>query len=278
MMPTMPFPPIADSHAHLYEDCFAEDLVAVIARAQEAGVSHIVIPAVNYATSVSSLALAKSYPQLIKVALGLHPGEVKSDFEQQLGKILPLLEEHTRQADSPLVAVGEIGLDYYWDTTYKEAQKEALGVQLEWALRLDLPVILHTREAHSDMVEMVARYAPKGLRGVFHSFTGDKTELQDLLAFERFMVSINGIVTFKNSRTLQEAVCYIPSDRLLIETDAPYLAPVPKRGKRNEPAYLCHTLQVLASLRGETPEDLATTTLENTQKLFFRRGKSSSVA
>ena len=167
----------------------------------------------------------------------------------------------------PHVAIGEIGLDYYWDTTYQREQIEAFERQLHWAVKLDIPVILHIREAFADAFDTLRRVNLPQLRGVFHSFTGTREELEEALSFPSFYVGINGVVTFKNS-TLKEYVASIPLERLLLETDAPYLAPVPKRGKRNEPAFLPHTASFVASCYELTDDTLTAKTSENARRLF----------
>lgn len=259
---------IADSHSHIYAEEFDEDRDDVIKRARESGVVCVVMPATDPESIKRVIGVSECYPGITRMAFGLHPESVGIDFQEQLGSVrLALL---SKLDDPSLVAIGEIGLDYYWDETYKREQREALRSQFEWALEMDLPVILHTRQAHKDMVEVVADYVPKGLRGVFHSFAGSEEELRELLAFESFFVGINGIVTFKKSDALRHSVLKVPRDRLLLETDAPYLAPVPHRGKRNEPSFLRYTLDTLAQLFGTTSEELASITCANALRLFRR--------
>lgn len=253
---------IIDTHAHLYAEEFASDLVEVVARAQEAGLSEVIMPATDRASYESMMALSRLYAGYLFPTIGLHPTYVKEDWQDELSFVRKQLPQH------PFVAVGEIGLDYYWDTTYLSEQIEAFETQLAWAQDFDLPVIIHTREAFADTFASMARM-PHRVRGVFHSFTGSEAELDEALSFEGMMIGINGVVTFKNSR-LREYIARIPLDRLLLETDAPYLAPVPRRGKRNEPAFIAHTLSFVAELYGCTTEQLAEATGANARRLFPR--------
>jgi len=209
-------------------------------------------------------ALAEREPD-VRFALGLHPLYVNDAGPEDL--------EHLRQRvmavrDHPrFVGIGEIGLDYYWDMTYQREQIEAFERQLHWAAKLDIPVILHIREAFADAFDTLRQVNLPQLRGVFHSFTGTREELEEALSFPSFYVGINGVVTFKNS-TLKEYVASILLERLLLETDAPYLAPVPKRGKRNEPAFLPHTASFVASCYELTDDTLIANTSENARQLF----------
>lgn len=261
---------IADSHSHIFSEAFDADRDEVVTRAMRAGVVAIVMPNISSASLHQITATANRYPNVALMALGVHPEAVKETYKEELATVREAIERF--RGENQVVAIGEIGLDYYWDTTYAHEQRIALRMQLEWALELDLPVIIHTRSAHSDMVHAVGEYASKGLRGVFHSFGGSKDELEELLAFEGFMIGINGIATFKKSDDLRALLPLIPPDRLLLETDAPYLAPVPKRGKRNEPAFSRYTLAVIAECLGLTDEEAAERTFENYKTLFKRRG------
>ncbi len=253
---------IIDTHTHIYAEEFDADWEAMLQRALEAGVSTMIMPSVD---STSYPRLRRAYeacPDHLRVALGLHPTSVDASYEHELA----FVEAHL--GDLPLVAIGEIGLDYYWDTTYRAEQIEAFGRQIALASRLGLPIIVHTRDAFADTFATIRQAVPQGqVRGVFHSFTGSEAELDEALAFEGFMIGLGGVVTFKNS-LLRSYVGRIPLDRLLLETDAPYLSPVPKRGKRNEPAHLTHILEHLAPLWGLTPPELASATTLNAQRLF----------
>lgn len=255
-----------DSHTHIFEEGFSEDLPEVLARACRAGVSHMVLPNIDL-TSLDRLhSLHQNYPKQTSIAIGLHPSSVAHDYREQLEK---LYHHVASLAPHSLVAIGEVGLDYYWDRTFYHEQQQALREQIGWALEYNLPLILHTRSAHTEMLELLSSYlSDKRLRGVFHSFTGTPEELEQLLSFSpNFYVGINGVVTFKKS-ILRDFIATIPLDRLLLETDAPYLAPVPHRGKRNEPAFLKNVRDEVARAYGVTPEVIDRQTSENAQRLF----------
>lgn len=250
-----------DSHTHVYSLDFAEDLDAMLERAQSAGIEQMILPAVDSTSWERLWTLSQQHPGYLYPTLGLHPTSVREDYKEELTFVEERLDKY------PIVAIGEIGLDYHWDTTYREQQLDAFATQLTWAHSRDLPVILHIREAFEDAVALMRRLDLPGLRGVFHSFTGTESELADALSFESFYVGINGVVTFKNS-SLREYVTRIPLERLLIETDAPYLAPVPKRGKRNEPSFLPYTASYLADCYEVSEAKLIEHTTSNARRLF----------
>lgn len=254
---------LVDTHTHIYSEDFDVDIDAVLQRAADSAVSKMVLPNVDRDSFPRMMSLATAHPGVLYACTGLHPTSVGEDYREQLA----FVEQTLQQGAERFVAIGEIGLDYYWDTTFAQEQAEAFRTQLEWSLHYDLPVILHTRDAFADTFMMLREVNSSGLRGVFHSFTGTPEELDEALSFPSFMIGLNGVVTFKNS-TLRDYVGRIPLDRLLIETDAPYLSPVPKRGKRNEPAFMVHTFEFLASLYGLAPNELAQITTANAQRLF----------
>ena len=251
---------LIDSHTHIYAEEFDEDFSDMLQRAEESGVTQMVLPCVDCESWPLIHSLSEAHPQRLFPTIGLHPTYVKEDYEAQLS----YLEQHLEEG---IVAIGEIGLDYYWDTTFKAEQLKAFERQVRWAHRLGLPVILHVREAFRDTFDLLRSLQLPGLRGVFHSFTGSREELQEALYFEHFYIGINGVVTFKNS-SLKEYVSDIPLDRLVVETDAPYLAPVPKRGRRNEPAFLPYTASFVASCYQISDEELCARTSENARRLF----------
>ena len=250
-----------DSHTHVYSEDFAEDLEAMLERARTAGIEQMVLPAVDSSSWERLWALCQRYPDFLYPTAGLHPTSVGEDYLRELAYVEERLDSY------PIVALGEIGLDYHWDTSYKGQQLEAFATQLRWAHQRGLPVILHIREAFADAFALLRQLALPGLRGVFHSFTGTEEELVEALSFEGFYVGINGVVTFKNSN-LRDYINRIPLERLLIETDAPYLAPVPKRGRRNEPSYLPYTASYLADCYGIPEERLVEATTANARELF----------
>lgn len=251
-----------DSHSHLYLEDFSNDLPQVIDRAKSAGVSHVLLSNIDSTTIGDLLRVCNEYPDYCFPMMGLHPTSVKENYEEELR----IVREHLLQPNH-YIAVGEIGIDLYWDKTFLDQQKEALDRQLQMALEFALPVVIHTRDAFDEVCEVLEKYKKTPLKGVFHSFTGTFQDASKLLEFENFMLGINGVVTFKNS-SLSEELKQIPLDRLLIETDAPYLTPVPYRGRRNESAYLQYTLSKLSDVYRLAPHEVAEITTRNTLKVF----------
>lgn len=252
---------LIDSHAHIYDEAFDEDREQMMQRAREAGLVHIVMPSISREEYPRLTSVLEQYPQETSAALGLHPAYVKEDYRDELAFIQEKIDEY------PWVAIGEIGLDYYWSTDFKAEQLEALRFQLDLALSRDLPVIFHVRNAFEDLLKILNVPAYRELRGIIHSFTGTQEELEAVLSLPNMLVGINGVSTFKNSN-LRDYIAMIPLQRLVLETDAPYLAPVPMRGKRNEPAFIRHTAGHIASLWGLTLDELSEVTSRNTAKLF----------
>lgn len=254
-----------DSHTHIFEPEFDEDRREVLERACGAGVEHLILPNIDVESLPHLLQTHEDFPHNTSIAIGLHPTSVGQDFASQL----EVIREAVRNYRSKVVAIGEVGLDFYWDRTFVREQEDALRIQVEWAIEEDLPLILHTRSAHREMLDLLSAYCGEArLRGVFHSFTGCEEELEELIAFSpRFMIGINGVVTFKKS-TLREYIARIPLDRLLLETDAPYLAPVPHRGKRNEPSFLPNILAEVARAFGLFPAQLEEAISANSRQLF----------
>ena len=256
-----------DTHCHIDEEAFAADREAVIARQRESGVEAMIVPGINVASIETVLTVCHTHPGYCYPALGLHPEDVKDDWKEQLA----IIEQAIRAHRDELVAIGEIGLDYYWDKTYKEAQQEVLRRQLLLARELDLPVILHNREATEDIVNCVkavsiqpSAFSP--LRGVFHCFNGSRETVQQILDMG-FYVGIGGVLTFKNSK-LAEKLDAVPLDRIVLETDAPYMAPVPHRGERNESRFMIHVAERLGEVFGCTPEAVIAQTTTNAKRLF----------
>lgn len=251
---------IVDTHTHLYLPEFEQPSEAV-KRALDAGVGHMVFPNVDLTTVEPMLALHREFPAETSVAMGLHPTEVNADWEKSLADIEAFMRDGTHY-----VAVGEIGIDLYWDKTFRREQMEVFARQVEWANELDLPIIIHCREGLDEVLEVLdgASAMP---RGVFHSFGGDVDDVRRIRCRGDFYFGINGIVTFKNSR-LREVLPEIGIDRIVLETDSPYLAPVPHRGKRNESAYIVHTAAYVAQTLGMTLEETAAATTRNAGSLF----------
>lgn len=254
---------IIDTHSHLFVEEFDEDRPEVMRRAREAGVQRILMPNIDLSTVEPMLRVCAEYSGFCYPMLGLHPTEVTADYRQGLSELKQLLQSHPQT----FVAIGEVGLDLYWDKTYKAEQLAVLEEQIGWALEYDLPLVIHSREAFPELYALFSHYKDAPIRGIFHSFTGTADEAQSLLEFPGFMLGINGVVTFKRS-TLPEALREVPLTRLVVETDSPYLAPTPHRGKRNESSYIVRVVEKLAEIYGCSPEVVAEQTYTNATNLF----------
>ena len=261
---------IIDTHSHLFVEEFGEDRAEVMRRAREAGITRIVMPNIDAASIAPMLQVCAEYPNFCYPTLGLHPTEVKEDYRQVLDNMKQQLEASAQGevVHSPFVAIGEVGLDFYWDTTYKQEQLSALDAQVGWALEYDLPLIIHSREAFPELYSLFLNYKDTPLRGVFHSFTGTADEAHALLEFPGFVLGVNGVVTFKKS-ALPEALREVPLSRLVVETDSPYLAPVPYRGKRNESSYVVRVIDKLAEVYQCSSDRVAEQVYDTAYRLFF---------
>lgn len=248
---------LTDTHTHPY---YCDDSESFVQRAVAAGVDRMIMPNVDLDSLAPMKNLAAKFPENLRMAVGLHPTEVKEDADEVLKEILKELDSGT-----PYVAIGEIGIDLYWDKTFKDKQMQILDAQIAEAEKRDLPVIIHCREGLDETLEVLSGH--NKVRGVFHSFGGTVNDAERILALNRFLIGINGIVTFKNSR-LGEVVATLPSERILLETDSPYLAPVPHRGKANESSYLPYIAQTVAKAKGLTVDEVATITSNNSVTLF----------
>ena len=264
-----------DSHMHIDDTAFDADREDVIVRQREAGVEAMVVPGINVASVTTVLDVCHAHPGFCYPALGLHPEEVKADWQEQLAVIEAAICTHRDE----LVAIGEIGLDYYWDKTFKEEQKEVLRRQLLLACELDLPVILHNRDATEDILTIVkeVQMVSGKLRGVFHCYSGSK-ETAEIILNLGFHLGIGGVLTFKNSK-LRDTIAELNEseiinhkfeiiNRLLLETDAPYMAPVPHRGERNESRFMMHVADTLAQALQTTSQAIIDTTNANARALF----------
>lgn len=259
-------PALIDTHCHLNFPSFDDDRAAVLARAEAAGVSRIIVPAVDLRSCRQALQLAETHSGL-HAAIGIHPNS-SMEFDGASIGALRDMASHRR-----VVAIGEIGLDYYRESSPKRAQKAALEKQLELAAELELPVIIHNREAAADLMAILENWAPtvpeslRGRLGVLHSFSATYDIAERALELG-FYIGFTGPVTFKNADSLRDVARRLPLDRLLIETDSPFLAPQQRRGKRNEPAYLRYVCEKLAALRGVNPAQMARGTTSNALALF----------
>ncbi|MDE6267444.1 MAG: TatD family hydrolase [Muribaculaceae bacterium] len=251
-----------DTHTHLYLSEFEPDVTAAVDRAVDAGVRFMLFPNVDLTTVEPMKNLHSLRTDVTAMAMGLHPTEVKADYPGTLEQI----RNELFRDPSEYVAVGEIGVDLYWDKTFRKEQMEAFRQQCEWGVTLDKPVIIHCREGLDEVLEVLASL-PVPPRGVFHSFGGTPEDVDRIRKAGDFYFGINGIVTFKNS-SLRKTLPHIHPSRLLLETDSPYLAPVPMRGRRNESAYLVHTAAHVADALGMTMSDLANLTSNNAKTLF----------
>lgn len=247
-----------DTHSHPYLKAFENGGDDAIRRAVDAGVTHIVLPNVDSSTIAPMMALHSRFPEYTSMAMGLHPTEVDDNWEQTVTEMEKMLET------GDFVAVGEVGIDLYWDKTRKREQMEAFARQLRIAERLQLPVIIHCREALDETLEVIREVRPTVML-IFHSFTGSPDDVRRIREVCDPMFGINGVVTFKNAQEIREALPVIGPDRILLETDAPYLAPVPYRGKRNEPAYVTKTCEKVAEVLGMTPAEVEASTDINAQ-------------
>lgn len=265
-----------DTHAHLDGEEFGEDLEIVMQRAREAGCGKIFVPAIDLATSQRILDLCGKYEGFLYPMVGLHPEEVRADWHEQLEKIHSLFSHHfpLSSLHSPLssfhspIAIGEVGLDFYWSREFEQEQLLAFEEQVRWSVELQLPLMIHCRKAQNEMVGILKKYAKEIPGGVFHCFTGNEVEARQLLEFEQFVLGIGGVLTFKKSHLPETLSAAVPLDRIVLETDAPYMAPVPLRGQRNEPAFIRHVITRMAVAYGVSEEDIATQTTLNALRIF----------
>ena len=249
---------IFDTHAHYDDKAFDSDRDRLLSQLPEAGVALILDPGCDVKSSESALALAEKFPY-VYAAVGIHPEELPEDPLEDLTRIWELAE-HPR-----CVAVGEIGLDYYWDSTRKEEQKQLFRRQIELALELDKPLVVHDREAHGDCLEIVKDY-PNAF-GVFHCFSGSAEMAEELLK-RGWYLGFDGPVTYKNARKVLEVLAICPLDRILIETDSPYLSPIPMRGKRNDSRNLRYVIEKISEIKDMSVEEIESHSMENGKRLF----------
>lgn len=250
-----------DTHCHIDGEEFDEDREAVITRAREAGVCKVMVPAIDLVSSERIIKLCSQYPDYLYPMVGLHPEEVRVDWREQLAAIKSHLEPG-------IIAIGEVGLDFYWSREFEGEQQEAFEEQVRWSVETQLPLMIHCRKAQNELVAILKKYEKELPGGVFHCFTGNEIEAQQLLQFDRFVLGIGGVLTFKKSHLPEVLPKVVPLDRIVIETDAPYMAPVPMRGKRNEPAFTQYVLQKLAESYGINEKALAEKTNANVQRIF----------
>lgn len=249
-----------DTHAHVTDERFQYDRGEMLEQCFAAGVEYIVCPAVDRKTSEAAIQMSKEYPQ-IYAAVGVHPHEAKDVTEEDYVQFKKWALEEEK-----VVAIGEIGLDYYYDFSDREKQKEVFIRHLHLAREVDLPIIIHDRDAHGDVMEIL-RTEGKGVRGIFHCYSGSYEMAKEAIKMG-FYISFSGTVAFPKSTKLKEVARQIPLDKILIETDAPYLTPPPFRGRRNQPSYTQYVAEEIAKLKGMDVEEFAEITLENAKKCF----------
>ncbi len=251
---------IIDTHAHLYSEEFQVDIDLVMDRAQKAGVSKMYLPAIDSSETESMMALEQKYPGVCIAMMGLHPCYVKENVALELEHVRSWLEKRD------FVAIGEIGLDFYWDKTFTHQQYEAFDIQMQWALELNRPIVIHTRNAMQETINRVKPFAQKGLKGIFHCFSGSTESAKQIIDLG-FLLGIGGVITYKNAG-LPEVLENVNLEHLVLETDAPYLTPVPFRGKRNESSYLSFIITKLAEVKGISEEEVARITTLNAEMIF----------
>lgn len=251
---------LIDTHAHLYAEQFSADRPAMVERARDNGVDLVLLPNIDRSSIEPMLAAEREYAGWCMAMMGLHPTSVKEDFELELEAVRQQL------ARRQWVALGEIGIDLYWDKTFFDQQQQAFRQQVAWALDYNLPIVIHSRESIDILIGLLREVGDDRLRGVFHCFTGDEHQAAQIFELG-FYIGIGGVLTFKNGG-LDRVVQQLPLERMVLETDAPYLAPVPYRGKRNESSYLRQIAERLADLKGRSIDDIAEQTSHNAQALF----------
>ncbi len=253
---------LIDTHAHLYLHEFDEDRDQMMERALESGVSHFFLPHIDRYSTAALLQLEADYPHQCHAMMGLHPCSVKEDVEEALAHVRSWLEKR------PFCAVGEIGLDLYWDKTWWEQQQEAFRRQIRWAKEFGMPIAIHSRDAMDACIDIVKKEKDDRLNGVFHCFSGTLEQARQIIELG-FYMGIGGVATYKNGG-LDQVIPHTGLEWVVLETDAPYLTPVPHRGKRNESAYLTLIARRVAQLAGTTPEEVADVTSRNALELFPR--------
>ena len=261
-----------DTHIHLDGEEFAPDIDQVVERAREAGVQKMFLPAIDVKSCHSVLATCQRFPDLCFPMLGLHPEEVRSDWRSSLEQIKEIiLSSLLSPLPSKVIAIGEVGLDYYWSREFEQEQLEAFEEQVRWSVETRLPLMIHCRKAQNELVAILRRYKDDLPGGVFHCFTGNDVEARQLLEFPNFVLGIGGVLTFKKSHLPEVLPANVPLNRIVLETDAPYMAPVPMRGQRNESAFITYIIEKLADSYGVSAEVICEQTNENVSRIFSLR-------
>ena len=251
---------IIDSHTHLYLSDFKDDLDKVMERAYNEGVEKFYLPSIDSSTNEALLLLENKYPGRCFAMMGLHPCSVKENYKAELMHIYDWLQRRK------FAAIGETGLDFFWDKFFTAQQYESFIQQIEWALEFNIPVIIHTRNAMQETIDVVKKFSAKGLRGIFHCFSGSYQNAIDIID-AGFLLDISGVITYKNAG-VAEAIKQIDLENIVLETDAPYLTPVPFRGKRNESSYIKYVIKKLAEIKNISEEEVAEKTTINALRVF----------
>ncbi len=251
---------ITDTHTHLYSEQFNEDRQAMMKRAKEAGVSRFFIPAIDSSYSESMFQLEEQFPEDVFLMMGLHPTSVKENYKEELNHVKSWIDKRN------FIAIGEIGIDLYWDKSFLKQQQDAFRTQIKWAKQKNVPIVIHCRDAFDEIFEVLESEKDDTLFGIFHCFTGTKKQAERAISFN-MKLGIGGVVTFKNGK-IDQFINEIDLQHIVLETDSPYLAPKPFRGKRNESAYITKVVEKLAELYEKTPEEIAKITTDNSKAVF----------
>ena len=251
---------ITDTHTHLYSSQFDEDRDQMMQRALDAGVTRFFIPAIDSAYTDSMLSLEKNYPNNVFLMMGLHPTSVKENYKEELNHVKEMIDKRS------FYAIGEIGIDLYWDKTFLTQQQEAFRTQIQWAKEKKLPIVIHCRDAFDEIFEVLESEKDENLFGIFHCFTGTEEQAQRAISYN-MKLGIGGVVTFKNGK-IDKFLNQIPLEHIVLETDSPYLAPTPYRGKRNESSYITNVIDKLVDIYGLTFDEIAKITTQNSKDIF----------
>ena len=276
-----------DTHTHIDGEEFKDDLDEVVARAKAAGAIQLLVPGINYDSIASIKAVCERFPGFMRPMIGLHPEDVKEDYKEILKKMYNILlsdlqatKDNVLSLSGPLstgegggrgrywLAIGEVGLDYYWSREFEKEQLDAFEQQVQWSVETQLPLMIHCRKAQNEMVKIIRRYDKELPGGVFHCFTGNQHEALELLQFDKFVLGIGGVSTFKKSHLAEDLAAVVPMDRIVLETDAPYMAPAPHRGERNESSFIPFIIEKLALAYGVSNEALADATTATAKRVF----------
>ena len=255
-----------DTHTHLDGEEFANDLNEVVQRAKDAGVIRVLIPAIDLNNVSPVVDLCNRYQGYAYPMIGLHPEEVKADWETVLHEMRKIMDSNPK-----FIAIGEVGLDYYWSREFEKEQLLAFEEQVKWSVETQLPLMIHCRKGQNEMVTILKKYEKDLPGGVFHCFTGNQKEAEQLLQFEKFVLGVGGVLTFKSSHLREDLPAAVPLERIVLETDSPYMAPVPHRGERNESSFVKLVLEKLAEVYGVSEEKVAEITENNVKKIFFSK-------